>query len=83
MRLPCVPAARMQAHYDYFHDSLNVQNGGQRVATVLMYLYVTSVHCVLPCLPDFSMYATRSDVEEGGETTFPSAAAGKRAASGA
>jgi len=27
-----------QAHYDYFHDQLNVQNGGQRVATVLLYL---------------------------------------------
>ena len=29
---------RTQAHYDYFHDQLNVQNGGQRVATVLLYL---------------------------------------------
>jgi len=25
-------------HYDYFHDAVNVRNGGQRVATVLMYL---------------------------------------------
>lgn len=34
-------ADRRQAHYDYFHDALNVQNGGQRVATVLLYLYAT------------------------------------------
>ena len=27
-----------QAHFDYFHDELNTQNGGQRVATVLLYL---------------------------------------------
>ena len=28
----------LQAHFDYFHDKVNVQNGGQRVATMLMYL---------------------------------------------
>lgn len=27
-----------QAHYDYFHDSVNTRNGGQRIATMLMYL---------------------------------------------
>lgn len=27
-----------QPHYDYFHDTVNVKNGGQRIATVLMYL---------------------------------------------
>ena len=30
--------AWLQAHFDYFHDTVNVQNGGQRVATMLMYL---------------------------------------------
>lgn len=27
-----------QAHFDYFHDTFNTQNGGQRIATMLMYL---------------------------------------------
>ncbi|CAI5530681.1 unnamed protein product [Closterium sp. Naga37s-1] len=27
-----------QAHFDYFHDDINTRNGGQRLATVLMYL---------------------------------------------
>ena len=31
-------AVGKQAHFDYFHDSVNVKNGGQRVATMLMYL---------------------------------------------
>ncbi|RWR92379.1 putative prolyl 4-hydroxylase 3 isoform X2 [Cinnamomum micranthum f. kanehirae] len=43
---------RYEPHYDYFLDQFNTKNGGQRIATVLMYL---------------------SDVEEGGETVFPSA----------
>lgn len=25
-------------HFDYFHDQINTQNGGQRIATMLMYL---------------------------------------------
>lgn len=29
---------KYEAHYDYFHDSFNTKNGGQRLATVLMYL---------------------------------------------
>ena len=29
---------KYEAHYDYFHDSVNTQNGGQRVATALLYL---------------------------------------------
>ncbi|KAG0600716.1 hypothetical protein M758_11G055700 [Ceratodon purpureus] len=29
---------KYDAHYDYFHDAYNTKNGGQRIATVLMYL---------------------------------------------
>ncbi|CAA6673528.1 unnamed protein product [Spirodela intermedia] len=43
---------KYEPHWDYFLDEVNTQNGGQRIATLLMYL---------------------SDVEEGGETIFPSA----------
>ncbi|KAK9270366.1 hypothetical protein L1049_025945 [Liquidambar formosana] len=45
---------KYEPHYDYFLDEFNTKNGGQRIATVLMYL---------------------SDVEEGGETVFPTAQA--------
>ncbi|KAG0454154.1 hypothetical protein HPP92_025458 [Vanilla planifolia] len=41
---------KYEPHFDYFLDKFNTNNGGQRIATVLMYL---------------------SDVEVGGETTFP------------
>ncbi|XP_074581597.1 putative prolyl 4-hydroxylase 3 [Curcuma longa] len=43
---------KYEPHFDYFMDEFNTKNGGQRIATLLMYL---------------------SDVEEGGETVFPSA----------
>ena len=29
---------KYEPHWDYFHDTENVKNGGQRVATMLMYL---------------------------------------------
>lgn len=29
---------KYEPHYDYFLDEFNTQNGGQRIATVLMYL---------------------------------------------
>lgn len=29
---------KYEPHYDYFHDAFNTKNGGQRIATVLMYL---------------------------------------------
>ena len=29
---------KYDAHYDYFHDKVNIARGGHRVATVLMYL---------------------------------------------
>ncbi|KAK2660791.1 hypothetical protein Ddye_007324 [Dipteronia dyeriana] len=45
---------KYEPHFDYFLDEFNTKNGGQRIATVLMYL---------------------SDVEEGGETSFPAAKA--------
>lgn len=29
---------KYEPHYDYFLDEFNTQNGGQRIATLLMYL---------------------------------------------
>jgi prolyl 4-hydroxylase len=47
------PGELYEPHFDSFHDQHSTKNGGQRIATMLMYL---------------------SDVEEGGETVFPSSA---------
>ena len=32
---------KYEPHFDYFLDEFNTKNGGQRIATVLMYLYVS------------------------------------------
>jgi hypothetical protein len=48
-RNAALSSAEPQAHFDYFHDQLNTQNGGQRVATVLMYLCAGSER--LRCAP--------------------------------
>ena len=45
------PGELYEPHFDSFHEEFNQRNGGQRIATLLMYL---------------------TDVEEGGETVFPS-----------
>lgn len=29
---------KYEPHYDYFADEFNIKNGGQRIATLLMYL---------------------------------------------
>ena len=35
----CVQASEQyRPHFDYFHDKMNTVNGGQRLATFLMYL---------------------------------------------
>ena len=35
----CVQASEQyRPHFDYFHDKMNTANGGQRLATLLMYL---------------------------------------------
>ena len=41
-------AQKYEPHHDFFHDQVNArpENGGQRIATVLMYL----------CAPSFAVY---------------------------
>ena len=32
---------KYEPHFDYFLDKFNTKNGGQRIATILMYLYAS------------------------------------------
>ncbi|CAH2043020.1 unnamed protein product [Thlaspi arvense] len=67
---------KYEPHYDYFMDEYNTKNGGQRIATVLMYLYVADklwAALSFGYLRPFNAPLCRSDVEEGGETVFPAA----------
>lgn len=41
---------KYEPHFDYFADEFNTKNGGQRIATVLMYLWV------IPCPPIYDWY---------------------------
>ena len=45
---------KYEPHFDYFMDEYNTQNGGQRIATVLMYL------CVSLSLLGFRVYLVSS-----------------------
>ena len=42
-----VDGQKYEAHHDFFHDKYNAlpSNGGQRIATVLMYLYAPLPTC--------------------------------------
>ena len=63
---------------------LFLQNGGQRVATVLLYLCATAAPQACACeRRSRSCLALRSDVEEGGETVFPAATDGTSPEKGA
>ncbi|KAK6922537.1 Isopenicillin N synthase-like, Fe(2+) 2OG dioxygenase domain [Dillenia turbinata] len=78
---------KYEPHFDYFVDEFNTKNGGQRMATLLMYLRISG-----PCwpslpgvlIPEYILLLPQplslsvslsysSDVEEGGETVFPAA----------
>lgn len=38
---------KYEPHFDYFLDEFNTKNGGQRMATLLMYLYVNFLPQIL------------------------------------
>ncbi|KAF9689800.1 hypothetical protein SADUNF_Sadunf01G0130200 [Salix dunnii] len=55
--LQCEVGRKYEPHFDYFMDDYNTENGGQRIATVLMYL--TSCICSFCDFSCLLLYATQ------------------------
>lgn len=53
-----LPPASPQAHFDYFLDSVNTQLGGQRIATVLLYLCAAGRSPAPLCFPAPLLHVT-------------------------